>query len=147
MPTLFDPAAREPIRARIDRLRADRRPLWGKMDAGKMVVHLTAQLRAGLGELKCEPKKTPLNNWLMRRLIIYVLPWPQGAPTAPEFIAQPSAAWDDDLAALRSAVDRFAARGEDGPWAPHPAFGPLTGRMWGVLSWRHLDHHLRQFGV
>jgi hypothetical protein len=147
MHTLFDDDARAGIRARIDRLTPDRRPLWGKMDAGTMIVHLTAQLRAGLGELACAPKKTPLNNWLMRRLIIYVLPWPKGTPTAPEFLAQPSTTWDEDLAALRAAMDRFAARGPGAAWPPHPAFGPLTGRMWGVLAWRHLDHHLRQFGV
>lgn len=147
MQTLFDAAAREAILARVDRLAADRKPLWGKMDAGKAVVHLTAQLRAGLGELTCEPKKTPLNNWLMRRLIVYWLPWPKGSPTAPEFLAQPSATWDEDLAALRSAIGRFGARGEGGAWPQHPAFGPLTGRMWGVLAWRHLDHHLRQFDV
>lgn len=147
MQTLFDPAARDRILARVDRLAADRGPLWGRMDAGKMIVHLAAQLHAALGELKCEPKKTPLNNWLMRRMIIYWLPWPKGSPTAPEFLAQPSATWDDDMAALRSAIHRFAARGEPGEWPPHPAFGPLTGRMWGVLAWRHLDHHLRQFGV
>jgi hypothetical protein len=147
MPTLFDDDARAGIRARIDRLAPDRRPLWGKMDAGQMIVHLTAQLRTGLGELACARKKTPLDNWLMRRLIIYVLPWPRGAPTAPEFLAQPTATWDEDVAALRAAIDRFAARGPGAAWPPHPAFGPLTGRMWGVLAWRHLDHHLRQFGA
>ncbi|HEV3050633.1 MAG TPA: DUF1569 domain-containing protein [Longimicrobium sp.] len=147
MPTLFDDAARAGIHARIDRLTADRRPLWGKMNVGQMIVHLTAQLRTGLGELACAPKKTPLDNWLMRRLLIYVLPWPKGTPTAPELLAQPSTTWEQDLAALRAAMDRFAARGPGGVWAVHPAFGRLTGRMWGVLAWRHLDHHLRQFGA
>jgi hypothetical protein len=147
MPTLFEPAARDAIRARIDRLAPRMTPRWGKMNAGQMIVHLTAQLRAGLGELPCAPKKTPMNNWLMRRLVIYVLPWPKGTPTAPEFLAQPTGTWDEDLAALRGAIDRFSANGPGGAWAEHPAFGPLTGRMWGTLSWRHLDHHLRQFDV
>jgi hypothetical protein len=83
----------------------------------------------------------------MRRLVIYWLPWPKGTPTAPEFLAQPSGTWDDDLAALRSAIARFAARDPASDWPRHPAFGALDGRMWGVLAWRHLDHHLRQFGV
>lgn len=147
MPTLFDPAAAAGIRARLEGLTPDRTPLWGRMTAGQAVVHLAAQLRAALCELECRPKKTPMNNWLMRRLIIYWLPWPRGSPTAPEFLATPPATWDEDVAALRSAIDRFTARGEGGAWPPHPAFGPLTGRMWGVLAWRHLDHHLRQFGV
>jgi hypothetical protein len=147
MTTLFEPAARDGIRARVDRLTSAQKPLWGRMDAGRMVVHVTAQLRAALGELECRPKKTPMNNWLMRRLVIYWLPWPKGSPTAPEFLATPPASWDEDLAALRSAIERFGARSEGDAWPPHPAFGPLTGHMWGVLAWRHLDHHLRQFGV
>jgi hypothetical protein len=28
-----------------------------------------------------------------------------------------------------------------------PLFGPLTGREWGALAYKHADHHLRQFGV
>jgi hypothetical protein len=147
MTTLFDSDARERILSRIDRLAPQQKPLWGKMDAARMIVHLTAQLRTGLGELVCAPKKTPLNNWLMRRLVIYLLPWPKGTPTAPEFLAQPSATWNEDMATLRSDIARFGARGEGGEWPQHPAFGPLSGRMWGVLAWRHLDHHLRQFGV
>jgi hypothetical protein len=147
MPTLFDPAAREGILSRVDRLTPRQQRLWGKMDVGQMIVHLTAQLHTGLGELVCAPKKTPFDNWFMRRLIIYWLPWPKGTPTAPEFLAQPSGTWDDDMAALRTAIARFAARDPESEWPRHPAFGALSGRMWGVLAWRHLDHHLRQFGV
>lgn len=143
--TLFNPAARAAIRAHVDRLTPQHTPRWGRMDAGRMVVHVTAQLCAALGELPCTPQKTPFNNWLMRRLIVYG-PWPRGAPTAPEFLATPPATWDEDVAALRGALDRFGARDERGAWPEHPAFGPLTGRMWGILSWRHMDHHLRQFG-
>ena len=55
--------------------------------------------------------------------------------------------WDADVAALHTLMDRFAERGPAGPFTEHPAFGQLNGRMWGVLTWRHLDHHLRQFGV
>ena len=35
----------------------------------------------------------------------------------------------------------------DAEWQEHPAFGRLARRAWGVLAYRHLDHHLRQFGV
>ena len=31
--------------------------------------------------------------------------------------------------------------------ASHPVFGPLTHQQWGIFVWRHVDHHLRQFGV
>lgn len=147
MPTLFDPAAAAGIRKRLDRLTPDRTPRWGTMSAGRMVAHVADQLRMALGELPCRPKRTPFKNPLLKRLIIYLLPWPRGVPTAPELLTTPAGDWDADTAALRTLIDRFAAKGAAAPFPEHPAFGRLNGRMWGVLAWRHLDHHLRQFGV
>lgn len=148
MPSLFDPAARAGILARVDRLTPASRRQWGQMSIGQMVVHVSAQLRLALGELPCEPRSTPFKNPLVKRLIIYLLPWPRGTPTAPELLeGTPAAALDQDLKALRTLIDRFGARGPGGEFPEHPAFGKLTGRLWGVLAWRHLDHHLRQFGV
>jgi len=34
-----------------------------------------------------------------------------------------------------------------GPFAPHPAFGPMTRREWMTWGYRHADHHFRQFGI
>jgi hypothetical protein len=147
MPTLFDPAAAAGIRGRLDRLTSDRTPQWGSMNAGRMVAHLSDQLRMALGELSCKPKKTPFRNPVLKRLIIYLLPWPKGVPTSPELLTSPAGDWNADVAALRTLIDRFVAKGSAGPFPEHPTFGRLNGRMWGVLAWRHLDHHLRQFGV
>jgi hypothetical protein len=55
--------------------------------------------------------------------------------------------WDADRAALLAIIQEAAGHGENFAWTPHPAFGNLNGRSWGVLMWRHMDHHLRQFGV
>ncbi|WP_083836419.1 DUF1569 domain-containing protein [Nitritalea halalkaliphila] len=29
---------------------------------------------------------------------------------------------------------------------PHPFFGPLNKKEWGIVLFKHSDHHLRQFG-
>ena len=42
---------------------------------------------------------------------------------------------------------RLASKSPTEVWPEHPAFGSLTHRAWGVLKYRHADHHLRQFGV
>ncbi|HEU0013101.1 MAG TPA: DUF1569 domain-containing protein [Longimicrobium sp.] len=147
MQTLFDARARQQLTERIAKLTPDIRPSWGKMDAGRMVVHVTDQLRAGLGELACQPKNTPLAHFPLKQLVIYVLPWPKGTPTAPELIARTPGDWQAEVAELRDALERFGTRDPQAPWPDHPAFGRLTGKQWGHLSWRHTDHHLRQFGV
>ena len=148
MKTLFDPAAREAMLARLDRLTPDARPRWGKMNAGRMVCHLIDSVRAALGEMECRQRKSFMSNPVVRWLIIDVIPWPKGkAQTAPEFLSTQPAELEADRAELRRLVESFARRGPAGPWAPHPSFGALSGAQYGRLVHRHFDHHFRQFGV
>jgi hypothetical protein len=45
-------------------------------------------------------------------------------------------------------IDRFAAAGPQGCTThPHAFFGSLTPDEWAILMYKHLDHHLRQFGA
>jgi uncharacterized protein DUF1569 len=149
MPTLFDASTRSGVHARIGSLEATRSGLWGKMNAPQMVCHCADQLRVALGDVPTELKPVPaLQSRLVRQALIYWLPVPKGKiSTAPEMQATKPAGWEGDLAALHGLVDRFAERRPDGDWAPHPAFGRLTGKEWGALCYKHLDHHLRQFGA
>lgn len=112
-----------------------------------MVVHTAGQLRIGLGELEVQPRRLPMRYPPLRQLIVYLLPFPRGVPTAPELKDTEVGEWETDRAALLAAVERFAARAEEKEWPEHPAFGALSRRAWGVLAYRHLDHHLRQFGA
>jgi uncharacterized protein DUF1569 len=93
-------------------------------------------------------KHLPIRYPPLKQFIIYVAPFPKSAPTAPELLTRFPAAWQADVAELQALVDRFVARGrESSPWPEHPAFGKLSHRAWGVLTYRHMDHHLRQFGA
>jgi len=113
-----------------------------------MVCHLAEGLKMALGELPVAPKNLPLRYPPLKQLIIYVAPFPKHAPTAPELVitATPSE-WAGDVRTLTTLMDRFVARGPAGPWVDHPAFGRLSPRAWGVLVYRHMDHHFKQFGV
>jgi hypothetical protein len=79
--------------------------------------------------------------------VIHVIPFPKGAKAAPEMLATKPTTWAADLAALRDLVQRFGARGPGGEWPESRVFGRISGRSWGVLQHKHLDHHLRQFGL
>ena len=52
-----------------------------------------------------------------------------------------------DVTRLRALIRRFGDRGPAAEWSPSRVFGRISGRSWGVLEHKHLDHHLRQFGV
>jgi hypothetical protein len=145
--TIWNAADRQALLSRFDTLQAGQKPKWGKMSASQMVRHCTVPMYAAMGEFAVTHKNTFFRIWPMQKLIIYVLPWPQGAPTAPEFIITEEGHLPDLIAGLRTAVDRFVAKGESQTFQPHAAFGPLSGADWGALMHRHLDHHLKQFGA
>jgi Protein of unknown function (DUF1569) len=146
MKSLWNEADRRELDARIGRLTPDRVPLWGRMSAPQMVAHLAAAIRMATGELPIPLRRTPFRHPVVKQLLIYFVPMPKSLPTARELQRDP-AAWDADVADLRQMLERFAARDRKAPWPAHPAFGPLGAHAWGVLTQRHLDHHLRQFGV
>jgi hypothetical protein len=147
MKTVWNPEDCRELRERIGRLSPHTRGLWGRMTAPQMVVHLVDALKMAAGELACEPKNLPIRHPPLKQLIIYVLPFPKGAPTAPELLERAAGTWPEDMTELRTRLDGFASRGPAGTAPDHPAFGRMTGKAWGVLVYRHMDHHLKQFGV
>ena len=119
------------------------------MSAEEMVAHLNDTFRMALGEL---PTKRP-NGRLARLLRIppinYIavcfLPFGRGLRTAPELIQRRPESWDVEIVSLRLHLDAFATCSADRPMADHPFFGRLPRRLWGILGYRHIVHHLRQF--
>lgn len=145
--TIWEGATRQALRARLARLEPTAPARWGRLDAPGMVAHLTEAARLAHGELRIPPANLPLRYYPIRKLVIHVLPFPKGAPTAKELLSRPPGNWADDVRELDRQLARFASCAPDAPMPEHPAFGPLTYHDWGVLVYRHTDHHLSQFGV
>jgi hypothetical protein len=110
-----------------------------------MVCHLADSLRVGLGDRPAQRVDTLPSRTLLKWLVVYSpMPPPPGKiQTAPEMLASGPTTWEEDLAHVEELVGRLAAAPTT---AVHPFFGPLSHGGWGRLSWKHLDHHLRQFG-
>lgn len=147
MKTIWDPSCRAELFSRLAGLTLDCHPLWGSMNPSHMLAHCADPMRSAMGELAVAAKPGPFRKPVLRYLIIYWLPWPKGVPTAPEFLHPEPGAFDQNLSNLCQTIERFAQRGDRGPFEEHPAFGRLSGKDWGRLTYRHLDHHLRQFGL
>lgn len=147
MKTLWQTTDREELITRLARLKADASPQWGKMNCAQMLAHLSDGMRMTLGDLHCQPKAGPLRFGPLKHLIIYWLPFPKSAPTAPELIARSPASLEPEIAALKDLLERFAASQARQTWPEHPAFGPMSAKDWGALAYKHINHHLRQFGV
>lgn len=145
--SIFQAATRAELQQRLARLEPDRVPLWGKLTAPKMVVHLVDSFRMALGELPVGSKKVFIRFPVIKQLIIYYLPWPKSTPTAPELLARAPAAWNGEIVTLSALMERLGERSPRESWPPHPAFGAMSGRLWGALAYRHCDHHFTQFGI
>lgn len=149
--SLFDTSDRERLMARLSALRPDSERCWGRMTAHQAVCHLSDTFRAMLGDRPLPSREIDWKRKLMRfAAFTSALPWPEGAPTSPGLDAEKEgtrpADFGNDLGELRDLVDRFVATGGRG-LAPHWAWGTMTRGVWGRYGWRHLNHHLRQFGV
>jgi len=145
--TLWKESSRNELLGRIERLKPDAAPLWGKFTAPQMLSHLNGWMLMATGELETRNRKLLLRFAPVKQLAIYVLPFPKGLPTAPELLTQNPVDWSAEYARICRHIDNFESTHRNKPFPPHPAFGLLTPGAWGVLGYRHTDHHLRQFGV
>ena len=146
--TIWDHSVRTSIADRAKRVTADAAPVWGKMNASAMMAHINDSLRMALGDLPVKSKHLPLRYKLIRKLFIYYLPMPKGAPTAPELIARcHNAVLEDEKKMFVELIDRCATIKPGTMLGEHPAFGDLSYDEYGALIAKHTDHHLRQFGV
>jgi hypothetical protein len=146
--SMWDPSVRAGFAERVKKLSAESKGAWGKMNASGMLAHLNDSYRVCIGELKVKPKHLPLRFTPIKQLIIYMLPFPKGAPTAPELVARCSCAvLADEQQAFTAMFDRLAAVKPTDALQEHPAFGPLTYKDYGALMAKHTEHHFRQFGL
>jgi hypothetical protein len=149
--SLFDEEKCAGIVARINRLTPGSRAAWGKMNVGEMLCHCTDGLKMATGERVVADKSNFLFRALVKPLVLYVLPMPKGAPTADEINPAKSGTrpqeFEADRRALLVAIENFCAQPEDFAWAKHAAFGKMSRREWGLIAHKHIDHHLKQFGV
>jgi hypothetical protein len=146
MHMLHDAADRQAIAARIRSLRTDSPRRWGRMTIDQMLWHVNQGLLTSLGDLAVAPIGVPIPASVMKWMVLRV-PWPRGAPTAPEYVARANYQFEPGRAALLQSLEAFAGRDPAGSWPRHPGFGLMTGRDWSCLMHKHLDHHLRQFSA
>ena len=145
--TYWDAATVAELHSRVDRLLPTSRASWGKMNPAQAMKHVTIAMQSALGETTVQPVSSIFAYTPFKQLVIYAIPWPNNAKTVPEADSPPHGDLVQEKADLLAVMERFAKAGIGFSFAPHPMFRGLSGKAWGVWAYRHLDHHLRQFGV
>jgi hypothetical protein len=149
MKTLYDANAVAEVKQRLGRLTPETPRHWGKMTPAQAMAHCSAALEVPLGD--SSPPRVLIGRlvgWMFKSMFSNEKDFAKNSPTDPAFVVS----GDRDLAAerqrLSGLIDRFASSNpEDCSGRTHSFFGPLTGAQWGTGMYKHLDHHLRQFGV
>jgi len=117
------------------------------MDVVNMLQHLRLSASMALGELPVvSVNKRPFQMFPLKHLLLYVLPFPKGAPTAAELKPSLAGSLEEERRALLELLERIGTGPHEGEAPAHPLFGPMTWREWGVVTYKHSDHHLKQFG-
>ena len=148
MRSILNEGDRAEIDRRLRSLSASSTRRWGSMDVVGMLQHLRLAARMTLGELPVpSANKRAFQMFPLKHLILYVLPFPKGAPTASELKPVDAASFEEERAALLELMERIGTGLREGAGPDHPLFGPLSWREWGVATYKHTDHHLKQFGV
>jgi len=148
MGSILNDSDRTAICERISSVTSASAPRWGHMDAKAMLTHLRDSALMALGELPVACKnKRAFQVFPIKHLILYVVPFPKGAPTAPELLVPDAGSVDEIRSELVSLVERFGAGPREGYGPVHPLFGRLSFREWGVATYKHTDHHLKQFSA
>jgi hypothetical protein len=151
MKSLFQPETLDEVQRRLAELRPESERQWGKMSAAQMLAHCSAAMEWATGERECVPAPLPLR--VIGRAIKPLVfrddaPMKRNSPTVKELLVAEDRDFGAEQGRLRELIARFAAGGPAGcTTQPHSFFGRLTPEQWGVLMYKHLDHHLRQFGV
>jgi hypothetical protein len=149
MQSIFNSKDNAEFIGRIDKLSPTSQALWGKMNASQMLAHCQVLVNIALGELKQKREFFGLLfGKIAKKKILNDAPLPKNLPTLKQAIIKDDRNFEDEKAALKMLVARFRKEGHKGLMKdPHPFFGPLTIEEWDKLQVKHLDHHLRQFGV
>ena len=144
---LFDSAVKQEIISRINKLSPQSQRQWGQMDVAQMLAHVQVPMGVALGT------HTVKGNWLMKLILPLFKKklydeslWKQGLPTDKTFVmTSQSKDFETEKNQLLDKVNRFTESNMINE--KHPVFGKLTKEQWSKATWKHIDHHLKQFGV
>ncbi|CAH8282941.1 uncharacterized protein DUF1569 [Mariniflexile fucanivorans] len=150
MINIFDINEANTVIQRINNLKPDASPLWGKMSVDKMLAHCNVTYEMAFEDVHPKPtgfKKTLLKLFV-KPIVVSKKPYKRNSRTAPEFIIHDSKNFELEKVRLINYILKAISLGEDYfDNRESLSFGKLTKNEWNTMFYKHLDHHLNQFGA
>ncbi|WAC39165.1 DUF1569 domain-containing protein [Pedobacter sp. SL55] len=150
LPNIFAKEVTEGVIERINKLTPNSQPLWGKMNVAQMLAHCNVTYEMVYTDQ--HPKPGFLMGFILKnfvkRLVVSAKPYPKNNKTAPAFLITEEKAFEVEKQRLIDYILETEVLGSyifDGKMSH--SFGPLSANEWNNMFYKHLDHHLKQFGV
>ena len=146
MKSLFEDTPRQEILDRINKLTPQSKPLWGRIDVAQMLAHNIVGLEAALQNKK--PARSFMGyimGGFIKKTLLSPKPFKKNGFTPKEFRMVSPMDFIEQKNKIIDLINKF----QKGAIADknHPFFGEMSEGEWGWLQYKHLDHHLQQFGV
>jgi len=150
MKNIFSPEVTQEVIDRIARLTPQSERRWGKMSVAQMLAHCSVTYEMIYEDI--HPKPTGFRKFLLKAFVKNIVtsekPYKPNNPTAPAFIIKEDKDFVQErqrLIAYLSRTQQLGATYFEGKESH--SFGKLTATQWNNMFYKHLDHHLSQFGV
>lgn len=150
MKNIFTKEVTNEVIARINQLTLESQPQWGKMNVGQMMAHCSVSYETVYTDK--HPKPGVIAKFLIKLLaknqVVSEKPYPRNSRTAPHFLITDKRDFEKEKSQLIAYLNTTQELGEahfDGKESH--SFGKLTIQEWNNLFYKHIDHHLQQFGV
>lgn len=150
MKSVFNPADVAELTARLDKLTPATQPLWGKMSVEKMLAHCNVSYEMAYTDK--HPKPNAFMKFILKVLVkdkvVGPKPYKHNNPTAPAFIITNERVFETEKARLIAYLNQtLQLGGAHFDKKESASFGTLTVGEWDTMFYKHLDHHLGQFGM
>ena len=149
METIFDSQTFEDIAGRLNKLTPASQRQWGTMTQAQMLAHISVPLQVALGDIVPKRKLSArITGPFFKNVILGKEQYAQGLPTDPSFKIIEEKDFDTEKKQATDLLNRFYSTGkQDAEGRKHTFFGKMSADEWVIYTYKHFDHHLRQFGV
>jgi hypothetical protein len=147
MNSIFNHEKQNEIRQRLEKLNHSTQPLWGKMNASQMLAHCARAMQMPVGDIEVKPSPLRFIGRLFKKKFTGPAPFGKNSPTAPEIRITDKREFDSEKQNFMRAFEKICKGESAVKRDSHPFFGKMTPHEWGIINYKHLDHHFRQFGI
>jgi hypothetical protein len=150
MKNVFTPETTEELVTRINRLQRNTKPLWGKMNVAQMLAHCNVSYEFVYEDKHKKPNVFMrfLLKLLVKNYVVNEKPYKKNGHTAPEFKIVSEKDFEAEKNRLIDYIRKTQQLGEAHfEQKESRSFGHLSSKEWNNMFYKHLDHHLNQFGV